>query len=72
MSRVPAPSSQARTIVVKRGDTLSSIAKQVYGSESLWPRILRANRAQLGDADDDRAWHASGTAREETHGRAGD
>ena len=42
----------SRTIVVKRGDTLSSIAKEVYGSESLWPEILRANRAQLGDADD--------------------
>jgi LysM repeat protein len=48
----PDAGSEARTIVVKRGDTLSSIAKEVYGSESLWPRILRANRAQLGDADD--------------------
>jgi LysM repeat protein len=48
----PDGGSEARTIVVKRGDTLSSIAKDVYGSESLWPRILRANRAQLGDADD--------------------
>jgi len=48
----PDGGSDARTIVVKRGDTLSSIAKEVYGSESLWPRILRANRAQLSDADD--------------------
>ncbi len=68
----PDAGSEARTIVVKRGDTLSSIAKEVYGSESLWPRILRANRAQLGDADEHRAWRASGTAREETHGQAGD
>ena len=48
----PDAGSEARTIVVRQGDTLSSIAKEVYGSESQWPRILRANRAQLGDADD--------------------
>ena len=48
----PDAASKTRTIVVKRGDTLSSIAKEVYGSESEWPRILRANRAQLSDPDD--------------------
>jgi LysM repeat protein len=48
----PDAASKTRTIVVRRGDTLSSIAKEVYGSESEWPRILRANRAQLSDPDD--------------------
>src|SRR5215204_3902055 len=44
--------SETRTVVVKRGDTLSSIAKEIYGSDSDWPRILHANRAQLSDPDD--------------------
>src|SRR5215210_2688724 len=48
----PHSDSKTRAIEVKPGDTLSSIAKEVYGSESDWPRILRANRAQLSDPDD--------------------
>jgi nucleoid-associated protein YgaU len=29
------------------GDTLASIAKQLYGDASLWPRIFEANRDQI-------------------------
>ena len=33
------------------GDTLSSIAQQVYGNLALWPRIFEANRDQIFDPD---------------------
>jgi nucleoid-associated protein YgaU len=32
---------------VKRGDTLSAIAKDLYGNSALFPRIFEANRDQL-------------------------
>ncbi len=35
--------------VVRSGDTLSSIARVYYGSESLWHRIYEANREAIGD-----------------------
>ena len=41
-----------RTLLVKPGDTLSSIAGEMYGNESDWPRIYRANHAQLNDPDE--------------------
>lgn len=45
----PAPEMQTRTVV--RGDSLSKIAKEVYGKASLWPRIFEANRDILDDPD---------------------
>lgn len=43
---------QGRTHVVARGDSLSSIAKRVYGAPEQWPRIFEANRFQLDDPDE--------------------
>ena len=40
-----------RTIVVQRGDTLSTIASKVYGSASKWRLIFDANRDKLRDPD---------------------
>jgi LysM repeat protein len=40
------------TYTVKKGDTLRKIAKAVYGDESLWQRIFRANRGEMSDAND--------------------
>ena len=36
---------------VKRGDTLSKIAKEVYGDASLYPKIFEANRDSLKNPD---------------------
>jgi LysM repeat protein len=41
-----------RVVVVKQGDTLSSIARDVYGHESDWRHLWHANRAQLEDPDE--------------------
>ncbi|MCB1607001.1 MAG: LysM peptidoglycan-binding domain-containing protein [Xanthomonadales bacterium] len=39
------------TYTVKRGDTLSKIAKEVYGSASKYPLIFEANKPMLKDPD---------------------
>jgi hypothetical protein len=36
---------------VKSGDTLSSIAKHVYGHASRWPSLWYANRQKIGNPD---------------------
>jgi len=36
---------------VKSGDTLSKIAKEIYGDASLYPQIFEANRDQLANPD---------------------
>jgi nucleoid-associated protein YgaU len=41
----PAP----RIHVVEKGQTLSQIAEQYYGSQRQWPKILNANRDTLPD-----------------------
>ena len=41
----------ATTYTVKKGDTLSHIAKAHYGRASQWKRIFEANRDQLDDPD---------------------
>jgi nucleoid-associated protein YgaU len=46
-TRRQATPEPARTYVVRRGDTLRGIAARVYGDESLWRRIYRANRDRL-------------------------
>ncbi len=40
-----------RTYTVERGDTLSHIAKQIYGKAGEWNAIFQANRDQLDDPD---------------------
>jgi nucleoid-associated protein YgaU len=41
----------ARTYTVKSGDSLSKIAKQVYGNTGDWRRIYEANRDIIKDPD---------------------
>lgn len=54
-SAVPATAAparpQARTYTVQKGDTLSAIAKHVYGEASAYHRIFEANRDQLANPD---------------------
>jgi nucleoid-associated protein YgaU len=51
----PAPAAAApaaaRTYTVKKGDTLSEIAKELYGKAGEYRRIFEANRDQLSDPD---------------------
>lgn len=41
----------ARSYTVKSGDTLSKIAKQVYGDASQWKKIHEANRSKIPNPD---------------------
>jgi nucleoid-associated protein YgaU len=41
----------AQRYVVKKGDTLSKIAEEVYGDKMLYPQIFEANRDILSDPD---------------------
>ena len=41
----------SKTYTVKAGDTLSGIAKDVYGDASKYPRIFEANKPMLKDPD---------------------
>ncbi|MCW2803249.1 MAG: hypothetical protein QOF52_1372 [Propionibacteriaceae bacterium] len=43
---------QADGIAVRAGDTLSSIAEDLYGDAGRWPELYEANHAQLSDPDD--------------------
>jgi nucleoid-associated protein YgaU len=38
-----------QTYVVKKGDTLSKIAAEIYGDKMLYPKIFEANRDVLSD-----------------------
>jgi nucleoid-associated protein YgaU len=40
-----------QTYTVAKGDTLSHISKQFYGSANKWNAIFEANRDQLDDPD---------------------
>jgi nucleoid-associated protein YgaU len=40
-----------RTYTVKAGDTLSKIAKEVYGDAGSWKKIHEANRAEIPNPD---------------------
>lgn len=42
---------QSRTYTVREGDTLSGIAKQMYGEASKYPLIFQANQPMLKDPD---------------------
>ena len=52
-----APSAQGegaagpRTYVVRKGDSLSKIAKKFYGDAQAWKRIHEANRDLIRDPD---------------------
>lgn len=41
----------ARSYTIEQGDTLSAIAKRVYGKASDWQRIFQANRDTLDNPD---------------------
>jgi LysM repeat protein len=43
------PPSHEKVYVVQPGDSLSLIAKKVYGDYSLWPVIFEANRDKISD-----------------------
>jgi nucleoid-associated protein YgaU len=48
-STAPAPSGQRYTVV--KGDSLSKIAKRVYGDAQQWRKIYEANRDQIKNPD---------------------
>jgi LysM repeat protein len=43
--------SQEKTYTVASGDSLSKIAKKVYGDANQWKRIFEANRDQIENPD---------------------
>lgn len=47
-----AGASHHDTVVVRRGDSLSSIAEDAYGAPSKWRNIFEANREALDDPDE--------------------
>jgi nucleoid-associated protein YgaU len=48
---VSAPAAEARFYTVKKGDTLSAIAKEHYGDATKYPLIFEANKPMLEDPD---------------------
>jgi nucleoid-associated protein YgaU len=42
---------EVRTYTVKSGDSLSKIAKRLYGDAKQWPKIYEANRDQIENPD---------------------
>lgn len=46
-----APAPESRFYTVKRGDTLSAIAKAEYGNASDYPKIFEANKPMLKSPD---------------------
>ena len=49
LSEAQIPSPAARSHTVRRGDSLSLIAREYYGAASEWDRIFGANRDRLSD-----------------------
>lgn len=47
----PAPAAGEETYTVKKGDSLSKIAKRVYGDAQQWRRIHEANRDIIDNPD---------------------
>jgi nucleoid-associated protein YgaU len=43
--------TERRTYTVQKGDSLSKIAKHVYGDASKWRRIYEANKDQIKNPD---------------------
>ena len=50
-TQAPASGQGGQSYTVKSGDSLSKIAKQVYGDASAWKRIYEANRDTIKDPD---------------------
>jgi len=50
-STAPSPGATGQMYTVKKGDSLSKIAKQLYGNASEWRKIFEANRDQIEDPD---------------------
>ena len=50
-STAPAPAPSGKTYTVVKGDSLSKIAKRVYGDAKQWRRIYEANRGQIENPD---------------------
>ena len=50
-TRVPAPHPQVTRYVVKAGDTLSKLSRQLYGSAEWWPKLRDYNREALKGGD---------------------
>ncbi len=48
-STAPAPSGRSYTVV--KGDSLSKIAKHLYGDAQKWQKIYEANRDQIKNPD---------------------
>ncbi len=48
---VSAPTPESRYYTVVRGDTLSKIAKEMYGNAGKYPVIFEANKPMLKDPD---------------------
>ena len=48
-STAPAPSGRSYTVV--KGDSLSKIAKHLYGDAQKWRKIYEANRDQIKNPD---------------------
>jgi nucleoid-associated protein YgaU len=50
-SSAPAAGTGGQTYTVKSGDSLSKIAKHVYGDANAWHRIYEANRDKIKNPD---------------------
>jgi nucleoid-associated protein YgaU len=50
-STAPSGSTPERTYTVKKGDSLSKIAKRVYGDAQQWRKIHEANRDIIDNPD---------------------
>ncbi|VBB41913.1 conserved hypothetical protein [uncultured Desulfatiglans sp.] len=49
--QAPTVTEKVEYYIIKKGDTLSAIAKQFYGKASDYPRIFEANREVIKDPD---------------------
>ena len=48
---VAAPAEEAKYYTVVKGDTLSKIAKELYGNANAYPKIFEANKPMLSHPD---------------------
>jgi nucleoid-associated protein YgaU len=51
-STAPTPAGASRTYTVVRGDSLSKIAKSLYGKAGKWRVIYEANKVVIGSNPD--------------------
>jgi nucleoid-associated protein YgaU len=48
---VAQPEAESRFYTVKKGDTLSAVAKEMYGNANLYNKIFEANKPMLSHPD---------------------